>query len=260
METNTLANDVLKTKLAGQIASSQSIKQKELEKVLSKMTKRNPVKEILELTEYASLERDYIKAQSSGDTEKQNQAFQQMKILETNEVLYRNHRDKLIVRTEASYQVAFNGASKHEKVKWDALRPRWFGWRQTINLKDEIGCDFETVQGTQNCLDVISRVLVSDILLQVRKYKDNSRVGDAVYSEKKEKLELVNGKNYKAWLHNEYNGNGAEYSPLKIQLIQNLAEGNFEQAFEDIDFVSLTQSERDQIINELTPKSKKEIK
>ena len=260
METLVLANDVLKTKLVSQVAASRSLKQKEMEKVLSKMVKRNPVKEVFELTEYAELQREELKAKASGDTEKQNEVFHNLKMLETNEVLLRTHRDQLVVMTEAAYQVAFNGANKHEKIQWQILRPRWLGWRQRIDLKDEIGCDWTSVEGTEQALNVISKVLIDDILRQVEKYKTNSRVGDVVFNEKGEKNEFATSRPYRAWLHNEYNGNGSGYFPLKLQLIKCLSEGNFEQAFEDIDNVSLTESERQELINKLTPSIKKETK
>jgi hypothetical protein len=260
MQTETLANDVFKTRLSSQVAASASLKQKEMEKVLSKMVRRNPVKEIFEINEYNDLLREHLRAKASGDVEKQNQIFHNIKMLETNEVLLRTHSDNVIVMTEAAYQVAFNGANKHEKQQWQTLRPRWLGWRQRISFKNEIGCDWTNLAGTQEALNVISQVLVSDILKQVEKYKSNGRIGDVVYSEKKEKLEFVTSRPYRAWLHNEYNANGSGYSPLKLQLIVGLAEGKFDEAFADIDFESLTESERQELKDKLTPSSKKETK
>lgn len=256
----TLAENVLKTKLAGQVASKQSIKQREFEKVLSKMTKRSPVREVYELTEYSNLEKEKIKALSSRDTEKLEEVLVNIKMLETTEILLRTHLDSVVVMSEAGYQTVYNGASKHHKVQWSILRPRWFGWRQMINFEEEVNCDFVSEEGTKNSLEAISKILVADILKMVKKYKDNARVGDVYYNEKREKLEYLDSKPFRAWLHNQYNDYGTKYFPLKIQLIKGLADGNFEEAFEDIDFVSLTQSERDQLINELSPKTKKDTK
>lgn len=249
-----LAQEVYKTKLANDVASQKSLRQSQLDRVLARQSKKAPVKEMLEMTEYASLERDMLKAKKNNDAELENELYHKMRALETIEMLVRTPNDLAWVTTQATYETVYNGQPKHKKVKFQVLRPLWLGWRQRIEFKNEINCGFNSVEETDNALKHISKVLVEDILTQVRKYKDNSPVGHQYYDTKKEKKIFASSPvPYRTWLHKSYNNNGVDYFPAKVDLIKNLAEGNFDDAFDGIDYVSLTESERKEILKQLKP-------
>lgn len=255
METLNLADEVYKTKLASDVASAKSLKQAQFDKVLARQSRRTPVKEIHELTEYSSLERDLLIAKKEENVEKENEIFHKLKALETIEMLVRTPNNLAIVLTQATYETLYNGQAKHNKAKFQILRPLWLGWRQRIELQDEINCGFDSSEETENALNFISKVLVDDIVLQVRKYKEDSKVGHQFYSTQKEKLvPSYSPTSYRTWLHKMYNNNGGEYFPAKIDLIKHLAEGNYEDAFDGIDFISLSAAERKEILNQLKPK------
>lgn len=257
MTTSTLADNVYQAKLANEIAGSKSIYQSQFDKVLARASKRSPVKQINELTQYAELERQKLDAIKSGDIEKQNEIHHKLRALETIERLVKTPNDLVVVYTEATFETVYNGQPKDKKVLFQTLRPLWLGWRQRLSFKNQPDCGFGSVEETQNTLDYISQVLVEDILLQVQKWKDNAPVGLQHYDNKKEKKVFsAEPTPYRIWLKNAYNNAGVDYFPAKLQLIQNLAEGKFDEAFDGIDLQSLTESEREQIVTKLKPKGK----
>lgn len=253
-QTENIATNIAKTKLASQVLESRTLKQIELDKVMSRTIKKNPVKEVLEINEYSDAYAEWIKGKSQGDVKKEQSAFRHMKLLQTTELLVRTHLHQLVAMSEATYQTAYNGANTADKVQWEIWRPRWFGFRQRINLEDQVYANFESEEGIAETKKYVSQLLIEDILKQAKQYKDNARVGYSVYNDKQEKHQLVESKPFRTWFHNEYNASGAVYS-TRLDLIKNLAEGNYEEAFDGIDFVSITPEEREQIVQQLAPKT-----